>query len=1047
MTVLNDQFRGGIDPLQDFSPPGRQVIETRLVRYAARVKDVDRYTRPVIERDSVGDVVCAVRWEPTTRPISAWAHAFPVVGGSPVRASGQAASQADGGVLAAAARGDAGGSKAASKGGKYRPQNNDPIILDRSKTFGGEAGGGYLFGGARVGKLVARASRIYVNPRSTFAIGWTYPAARVFNMQTGKWEAPPGGGGAGGGAGVGGAFGAPGGAGIAGSAGSRVVTGGSVAPPLTEVETVPIRNSSGAADGELRPATIPLPLGFPSLPVGAVGTVVGGTDTKSQQPVYLHADPRLVAVNEGPDPAAASIVYDTDGRGGYDLTRWARLHSAWRVSLPFVGKLPWGDRGGTLAWQLLRGERDGVAGHGAIVDLGSLASIGASPPVTVPTGVVGAGGPGSASTPSPMHTAASTSATDKAMLSGFTQAAINAAISSRVPPMATAVNSKQASPTAADRAASSRDEPRIAYAITAARQGGPLEVGHATKDRHAIGKSGEHNVNVGHLACGAAFYADPQRDGPLAFEKAPFPGTTPFPLRAPVHLQWAAARMPEVRPDGLLRLPGAWALWAEVPSETEGGVPPPPPPTTPPPRPPPPPPPPARPPVTPPDDPPIRGPQGLPLRSPIRPPLKGARAGAYAPAPTADDPGQGTWAGGVGSAMASLVRAHPAVRTPGPFRADTPDLRTPPPVNHTQHVRQRVTLAGPTDQVNGYHTASAHTVLLFRPQELEGGAVDLRTTADAPADQVRAIVSERPMVARLEAWGARSAGGVWTRTQALHASRFMGGTGAGGLLLLPPERDMKDAEVGSATLPASAAYLAAYPGTYIGWGVPILTTGGLKTGYRAGVDTSGVLTFQRLDSSGAATTVFGGNASSQFQVREGGGTLLTFSGTLADGEYLKRSGTTLTGGTPGLSSGYVAPQFVLKTSDETGLGSSFVDIASLSFAVAANKTYRFHFFIIADSDATTTGIDVAVNGPATSTLAYTQIYWTGIGVQARAGALAYDNDTASTGSNGTTARMFEVYGVLKTTASGTLAARIKREAVGSGPNVRAGSCGFLYALD
>lgn len=150
---------------------------------------------------------------------------------------------------------------------------------------------------------------------------------------------------------------------------------------------------------------------------------------------------------------------------------------------------------------------------------------------------------------------------------------------------------------------------------------------------------------------------------------------------------------------------------------------------------------------------------------------------------------------------------------------------------------------------------------------------------------------------------------------------------------------------------------------------------------------------------------------------------------------------------PTLASGYIAPKYCFKSSDQTGIGTSFADISSLSFSLDSGKTYAFHFFILADADATTTGIDISVNGPSASNLNYTRAYWTGAGVQIRSAAIAYDNDTASTGSNGSTQRLFEVWGIVTTSASGTLVARIKREAVGSGPNVRAGSYGLLFALD
>lgn len=135
-------------------------------------------------------------------------------------------------------------------------------------------------------------------------------------------------------------------------------------------------------------------------------------------------------------------------------------------------------------------------------------------------------------------------------------------------------------------------------------------------------------------------------------------------------------------------------------------------------------------------------------------------------------------------------------------------------------------------------------------------------------------------------------------------------------------------------------------------------------------------------------------------------------------------------------------------SDSSGIyGASYADIPSLGFLLNATTSYGFHFYIHADADAATTGIDVAVTGPASpAKIAYTQFYWTSTTANAFRHATAYDANTASTASNGTATRIFEVYGYIRTSVSGLLVARIKREAVGSGPTVRAGSFGLLYLL-
>lgn len=137
-----------------------------------------------------------------------------------------------------------------------------------------------------------------------------------------------------------------------------------------------------------------------------------------------------------------------------------------------------------------------------------------------------------------------------------------------------------------------------------------------------------------------------------------------------------------------------------------------------------------------------------------------------------------------------------------------------------------------------------------------------------------------------------------------------------------------------------------------------------------------------------------------------------------------------------------------KTADQPLIGTAFADVTSTGLAVAANTSYAFEFQIIADADAVTTGIDISVNGPASPTsINYTVTYWTSATVTAKRPFSVYDGNTASTGSNGATRAVYTVKGVLRNGANaGTLVARAKREAVGTGPNVRAGSHGFLIPL-
>jgi len=144
-----------------------------------------------------------------------------------------------------------------------------------------------------------------------------------------------------------------------------------------------------------------------------------------------------------------------------------------------------------------------------------------------------------------------------------------------------------------------------------------------------------------------------------------------------------------------------------------------------------------------------------------------------------------------------------------------------------------------------------------------------------------------------------------------------------------------------------------------------------------------------------------------------------------------------------------AVTYAYKSADQTAIGATFADVTDTGLAVVANGVYEFEFQLIADVDANTTGIDVACNGPASPTAVYyTQTYWDSIGPRLlNAAAVAYDNNTASATSLGTVKGIYVVRGILVNGANaGTLIARIKREAVGSGPNVRAGSFGRLHRL-
>ena len=138
-----------------------------------------------------------------------------------------------------------------------------------------------------------------------------------------------------------------------------------------------------------------------------------------------------------------------------------------------------------------------------------------------------------------------------------------------------------------------------------------------------------------------------------------------------------------------------------------------------------------------------------------------------------------------------------------------------------------------------------------------------------------------------------------------------------------------------------------------------------------------------------------------------------------------------------------------KSTDHTSIGTSFANITGLSLGTLANGVmYGFCFYLWMDSDATTTGIDVTVNSATALTLArYSVTYWTTANASTVRGFDgAWQGDTASTASNGTAVRLYKVEGMVQLNGSGSLEAQAKREAVGSGPNCRAGSYGEAWKL-
>jgi len=121
---------------------------------------------------------------------------------------------------------------------------------------------------------------------------------------------------------------------------------------------------------------------------------------------------------------------------------------------------------------------------------------------------------------------------------------------------------------------------------------------------------------------------------------------------------------------------------------------------------------------------------------------------------------------------------------------------------------------------------------------------------------------------------------------------------------------------------------------------------------------------------------------------------------------------------------------VAKTADQSISVTTATDVSDLTVALAASDVIHFHAYLIASADATSTGIQLAINGPTSpSAIAATIEGWTSTTAQATPlGVEAYDTFQANTTSAGTAKRVFEIYGrVINGSNAGTFALRAKSE--------------------
>ncbi len=134
-----------------------------------------------------------------------------------------------------------------------------------------------------------------------------------------------------------------------------------------ELELLPIGGSAYNPDSSFQKMQLPRPAGWQKFPVDYYFAVTACTDALSQIVFAGSVDPRLVAVNAAGGAGCGTFVYDTDKDSRFDLTRGARLHSAFRVlrAPAFSGETS-ANFGNALALQFGRSGRGDAPGGYAI---------------------------------------------------------------------------------------------------------------------------------------------------------------------------------------------------------------------------------------------------------------------------------------------------------------------------------------------------------------------------------------------------------------------------------------------------------------------------------------------------------------------------------------------------------------------------------------------------------------------------------------------------------------------------------------------------------
>lgn len=114
------------------------------------------------------------------------------------------------------------------------------------------------------------------------------------------------------------------------------------------------------------------------------------------------------------------------------------------------------------------------------------------------------------------------------------------------------------------------------------------------------------------------------------------------------------------------------------------------------------------------------------------------------------------------------------------------------------------------------------------------------------------------------------------------------------------------------------------------------------------------------------------------------------------------------------------------------VANTLADVTGLSFPVVANTTYRFKFWIIYTSAATTTGSRWTINGPATTFMNYFSNYTlTATSITNNQGLASYNVPAGASASSLASNNIAIIEGVIRPSADGTVIARFASEITAS----------------